>query len=174
VRDDVRTRGGFARSLFQFGAVLDRVKDEPSPGGDGATRAAPARILDSVSARRRKGGAFARGARGKGETDMLRIYETMIEALKGLRAVVTQIEGHDRDLARQLRRAASSVALNISEGSGCSGGTRRERYRNALGSARETGACLDVAMACGYVAEIDAALLDQLDRVRAVLVKNVV
>jgi four helix bundle protein len=127
------------------------------------------------SARGAAGAGLSREARRqKGETNMLRIYETMIDALRGLRAVVTQIEGHDRDLARQLRRAASSVALNISEGSGSSGGTRRERYRNALGSARETGACLDVAMACGYVAEIDVALLDQLDRVRAVLVKNVV
>ena len=105
---------------------------------------------------------------------MLRIYETVIEVLKGLRPLVEQIEGHDRDLARQLRRAASSVALNVSEGSGSHGGTRRERYRNALGSARETGACLDVAIACGYVGEIDATLLDRLDKVRAVLVKNVV
>ena len=134
----------------------------------------PARILDTVCARRRRGGAFARGARQKGETNMLRIYETVIEVLRGLRPVMAQIEAHDRDLARQLRRAASSVALNVSEGSGCSGGTRRERYRNALGSARETGACLDVAIACGYVGEIDATLADRLDHVRAVLVKNVV
>jgi len=134
----------------------------------------PARIVDSVCARRRRGGAFARGARGKGEENMLRIYSTVIEVLKGLRPVVTQIEAHDRDLARQLRRAASSIALNVSEGSGSNGGTRRERYRNALGSARETGACIDVAIACGYVGEVDAVLLDQLDKVRAVLVKNVV
>jgi len=104
---------------------------------------------------------------------MLRIFSIVIEVLRGLRPVITKIEVHDRDLARQLRRAASSVALNVSEGSGCKGGTRRERYLNALGSARETGACLDVAMACGYVGEIDGALLDQLDWVRAVLVKNV-
>jgi hypothetical protein len=31
-----------------------------------------------------------------------------------------------------------------------------------------------VAIACGYVVEIDGVLLDRLDRVRAVLVKNVV
>ena len=80
---------------------------------------------------------------------MLRIYTTVIEVIGMLRPVIAQIESHDRDLARQLRRAAASVALNVSEGSGCSGGTRRERYRNALGSARETGACLDVAIACG-------------------------
>ena len=102
---------------------------------------------------------------------MLRIYDTMIGVMGRLKPVVTQIQAHDRDLARQLRRASSSVALNISEGSGSSGGTRRERYQNALGSARETGACIDVALALGYVESVDAALLDSLDRVRATLVK---
>jgi four helix bundle protein len=104
---------------------------------------------------------------------MLRIYSTVIEVLGMLRPVVAQIEAHDRDLARQLRRAAASVALNISEGSGCRGGTRRERYHNALGSARETGACLDVAEALGYLGSVDAVLRDRLDMVRATLVKNV-
>jgi four helix bundle protein len=105
---------------------------------------------------------------------MLRIYTTIIDVLRGLRPVLAQIEVHDRDLARQLRRAASSMALNTSEGSGSHGGTRRERYRNALGSARETGSCLDVALAFGYVEEVDAPLLDALDHVRATLVRNVV
>ena len=104
---------------------------------------------------------------------MLRIYTTIIDVLRMLRPVIARIEAQDRDLARQLRRASSSIALNTSEGSGSSGGTRRERYRNALGSARETGACLDVSLALGYVEEIDAALLDALDRVRATLAKNV-
>jgi four helix bundle protein len=105
---------------------------------------------------------------------MLRIYTTILEVLRELRPVMEQIEVHDRDLARQLRRASTSVALNTGEGSGCNGGTRRERYRNALGSARETGACLDAAMALGYVEGVDPSLLDRLDHVRAVLVKNVV
>jgi four helix bundle protein len=104
---------------------------------------------------------------------MLKIYGVILEVLRELRPVVAAIEAHDRDLARQLRRAATSVALNTSEGSGCSGGTRRERYRNALGSARETAACLDSALALGYVDSIDAGLLDKIDHVRAVLVKNV-
>jgi four helix bundle protein len=156
--------------------VLDRFKDAARRRQE-ATVFAGSRPLASLSrsARGAAGAGLSREARkGKGKTNVLRIYETVIEVLRGLRPVVTQIENHDRDLARQLRRAASSVALNISEGSGCSGGTRRERYRNALGSARETGACLDVAVACGYVGEIDSVLLSQLDRVRAVLVKNVV
>ena len=104
---------------------------------------------------------------------MLRIYATILEVLQGLRPVIAQIEVHDRDLARQLRRAASSMALNTSEGSGSHGGTRRERYRNALGSARETGSCLDVAIAFGYVEQVSPELLDALDHVRATLVKNV-
>jgi four helix bundle protein len=102
---------------------------------------------------------------------MLRIYETVLTVVAGLRPVVAEIEAHDRDLARQLRRASASVALNVSEGSGSHGGTRRERYRNALGSARETGACLDVAVALGYVADVDPSLLDALDKVRATLVR---
>jgi four helix bundle protein len=100
---------------------------------------------------------------------MLRIYSVIIDFLRGLRPVIAQIELHDRDLARQLRRAAASIALNVSEGSGSHGGTRRERYRNALGSARETGACLDVAVALGYIESVDALMLAQLDQVRATL-----
>jgi len=104
---------------------------------------------------------------------MLRIYDRILEVLRELRPVIAAIEAHDRDLARQLRRASTSVALNCCEGSGSHGGTRRERYRNALGSARESGACLDAALALGYVEVLDAGLLDKLDHVRAMLVKNV-
>ena len=130
------------------------------------------RILESPSARRVRAVA-SREPRGEGEETVMRIYAVILDVLRELRPVVAEIETHDRDLGRQLRRAATSIALNTGEGSGSSGGTRRERYRNALGSARETGACLDAALALGYVEAIDASLLDGLDHVRAVLVKNV-
>ena len=78
----------------------------------------------------------------------------------------------DRDLARQLRRCSCSVALNLAEGMYSRGRNRVARYHNALGSARETFACLEVAVVCGFVQE-DAALRDALNRVVGTLVKLV-
>ena len=122
-------------------------------------------------------GAVGRGPSLTGaerQDTMLRIYETIVDLLGKMQPVIAAIAVHDRDLARQLRRAGASIALNVAEGSGSNGGTRRERYRNALGSAREAGACLDLALAWGYVDGLDGAMIDQLDKVRATLVKNVV
>ena len=84
---------------------------------------------------------------------------------------VPSCSGASRPLARQLRRAASSVVLNIAEGSGSSGGNRTARYRTALGSARETLACLRVAEACGYVDSVPGAVLDSMNRVVGTLVR---
>jgi four helix bundle protein len=78
----------------------------------------------------------------------------------------------DRDLARQLRRASSSIALNLGEGMYSRGQNRNARYHTALGSARETLSCLEVAVVCGYMRE-DSQLQDQLDRVVGTLVKLV-
>ena len=69
---------------------------------------------------------------------MLRIYGTMLEVVRQLRPQVEAIEAKDKDLGRQMRRAMASMVLNCGEGMGSRGGTRRERYRTAVGSARET------------------------------------
>ncbi len=103
---------------------------------------------------------------------MLRIYDTILEVLRMLKPVIAQIERHDGDLARQLRRCCTSMALNTCEGSGCTGGTRLERYKNALGSAKESGACLDSSLALGYIDGGDPVLLDKLNKIRATLAKN--
>ena len=105
---------------------------------------------------------------------MLKIYDVMLEAVFMMRGTIEAIDRRDADLANQIRRAASSVVLNVGEGSGSVGRMRIARYRTALGSARETGACLDVAEALGYLERVDAVLRDRLDFVCATLVKNVI
>jgi four helix bundle protein len=102
---------------------------------------------------------------------MLRIYDDMLRVLCGLKVVLPRVEARDADLARQLRRAATSVQLNVAEGSGVGGGNRRQRYLSALGSARETRACLHASEALGYVDALSAPTMDELDKVIATLVK---
>lgn len=102
---------------------------------------------------------------------MLSIYPFAVELLRELRPAIARIETSDRDLARQMRRAAASV-LNLAEGSGSFGGTGRERFRSSLGSLRETDACLDVAVALGYLNEDERRVsTPKLGRVAAALVK---
>jgi four helix bundle protein len=102
---------------------------------------------------------------------MLRIYDDMLDALRMMRPMASTIDRRDPDLARQLRRASSSVALNLAEGSGSFGRVRTTRYRTALGSARETMACLQVAEAYGYVEAMPRGLLDAMNRVVGTLVR---
>ncbi len=87
---------------------------------------------------------------------MLRIYDVMLEVLRSMRPVLAAIEVKDRDLARQARRAGASVVLNLAEGSGSRGGTRRQRYCDALGSARELRGCLDSGLALWYVGQVES------------------
>ncbi len=82
---------------------------------------------------------------------MLHVYTLVLELIRQLRGVVSLIERKDRDLGRQLRRASSSVALNLAEGVYSRGKNRAARYHTALGSMRETWSCLEVAAAAGYV-----------------------
>jgi len=67
------------------------------------------------------------------------------------RPLVEAIQRKDRDLANQLRRAISSIALNLSEGFGCAGGNARLRFETARGSLNEAEAGIHVAVAWGYV-----------------------
>ena len=55
------------------------------------------------------------------------------------------------DLAKQLKRARSSIPLNISEGSHARGGRRNLHYGYAKGSAQECIAILETAVASQYI-----------------------
>jgi four helix bundle protein len=78
-------------------------------------------------------------------------FTITLQRIRTLVPVVTVLARHDPDLARQLRRAATSIALNIQEGRGRRGADRIQHWRVALGSAQEVDACLCVAEAFGHV-----------------------
>ena len=98
------------------------------------------------------------------------IYERALEMIAEIKPLIETIKQHDRDLANQLRRSASSVALNISEGTHSRGGNKRIRFENAAGSAAETRAALQVATAWGYIPSNSQHSVDQLlDQILAML-----
>jgi four helix bundle protein len=95
-------------------------------------------------------------------------YNVSVDLIRQLRDVVAAIKRHDRDLADQLQRAASSVALNLSEGQRLTAGNQRKHYETAHGSANEVKAALDLAEAWGWIADAPAAR-KTLDRLLALL-----
>lgn len=102
---------------------------------------------------------------------MLRIYSVALEVVRELGVIARDIARHDAGLARQIRRAVTSVPLNLAEGSGEAGGSRTRHYRIALGSMRETLAGVQAAMALGYVSSVDERVLGRIQHVSAVLYK---
>jgi four helix bundle protein len=104
---------------------------------------------------------------------MLRIYPVLLELVTVMRPIVREIERRDPDLGRQCRRALASAPLNVAEGSYSRGRNREARYHSALGSLREVLACLEVAAAFGYVADVDAILRQRFDHILGTLVRLV-
>ncbi len=102
---------------------------------------------------------------------MLRIYSVALELIRGVRPLIEQIERSDADLARQCRRALSSVPLNVAEGSASQGKNQNARYYNARGSAREARACFETAWAFGYIEKLDAANENRFSHVIGTLVR---
>ena len=95
-------------------------------------------------------------------------YERSVELLRMIAPLLRRLAGIDADLEEQMRRAATSCVLNISEGNRRVNQDRKNRFRIALGSAAEVGSCLDIAVALDYLD--DAAVTgarELVDRVRA-------
>ncbi len=97
---------------------------------------------------------------------MLRIYHDVQAFQIDDRVLYVQIARHDADLARQFRRAAQSVALNLAEGMAQRNGRRRNAWNVAIGEARECVAAIEVARNWTY---IEASTLDRLDKIVATL-----
>lgn len=80
---------------------------------------------------------------------MLNIHPVALEIIRDLQPTIGAVRKHDRNLADQLDRSATSVALDIAEGDAHRGAMRRSKHEIALGEAREVCACLDIAEAKG-------------------------
>ncbi len=99
---------------------------------------------------------------------MLKIYPFIIETLRLIAPLVSEIARRDPDLARQL--AASSIALNTAEAIG-----RQRRETNACGFAPHSDRLKKFVHASTlrrsshHVETIDEVLRDRLDRIAATL-----
>lgn len=95
-------------------------------------------------------------------------YEVALDVVRSLRIIVPQIERQDRDLADQIKRAASSVVLNLAEGQRLTKGNKPKHYAIAHGSANEVLAAVQTAIAWGWI-EDASPQLKVLDRLLALL-----
>lgn len=97
-------------------------------------------------------------------------FDVALEMIAHLRQPLASIAERDPDLAQQLRRAAASVPLNLSEGRRRQGRDRLHLFRVAAGSADEVVATLRVAEAWGHLEPASSApALAACDRVLAML-----
>ena len=85
------------------------------------------------------------------------LLDQVLHIIALARPLVEAVARRDRDLGSQIRRALSSVALNVSEGFGAAAGNARLRFESARGSLYEAQAGLRVAIAWGYLSAKECA-----------------
>ena len=96
---------------------------------------------------------------------MLKIYADALEVVRMTNGVVAVIERHDPDLARQLKKARSSIPLNIARGV-----TRRARGGTCTTDTRrdprnESIAVLGVGAGVPVPHEVPADVIDKLRKI---------
>ena len=96
---------------------------------------------------------------------MLKIYDVSLVVVARLVPLVAAIDRHDPDLARQLRKARSSMPLNIGEGSHARGSKRNLHYSYAKGSAQESIAILETTVASQHIKEAPPELVEMPRRI---------
>ena len=90
-------------------------------------------------------------------------YDVALDLIRALRPVVAQLRQFSKDAADQVERAASSVVLNLAEGTRRHGRDPRRFFDMAHGSASEIRGALDLADAWGWQVDSEQAraLLDR-------------
>jgi four helix bundle protein len=100
--------------------------------------------------------------------DRLDVYTAAVDMVALTQTVVAAFPPGNGDLADQLRRATTSIALNIAEGAGeYSRADKARFYRMAKRSATECAAILDVAR------KLEIISRDRFDNGRGVLFRIV-
>jgi four helix bundle protein len=84
------------------------------------------------------------------------VEELSLELITALVPVMPRIRQRDKDLENQLRRAASSIGLNVAEAAFSDPGNRRARLHSAAGSANEARHALLQAVRWEIIAARDA------------------
>lgn len=85
------------------------------------------------------------------------LEELSLELIDALVPLMPRIKSKDKSLEDQLRRAASSIGLNVAEAACSDPGNKRARFHTAACSARETLHALRQAIAWRHVTEKDSA-----------------
>ena len=94
--------------------------------------------------------------------------ERAVQAAAACINLVSRTKNMPGDMSSQITRAASSVPLNLAEGSGRAGKDRIHHFRIAYSSAREATTGIELLVACGSIGRKDAAeALELLDRTKA-------
>ena len=98
------------------------------------------------------------------------VEELSLELIEALVPLMPRIKQHDKNLADQLRRAASSIGLNCAEAGFSDPGNRRARLFTAAGSAAETQHAVRQAVAWRIVTPGDVErAMGLLKRIVAIL-----
>ncbi len=103
----------------------------------------------------------------------LDVYKVTIEFIATAEAIVDRLPRGHGNLVDQLRRAATSIVLNIAEGAGEAQGDEKKRiYRIARRSAFECAAALDVLRLRRLADETELKNADELlERIGAMLTR---
>ena len=100
---------------------------------------------------------------------MLVIYSVILSFVEDVATLTPRIAHRDPDLARQLRRASSSVALNCAEAMYARGRSRTACFNIALREMRESYAALEVSVRFRYLPPLGGTLEDRIQRILGTL-----